>query len=177
MWYRGVFPIKEYLRSPIPLPKYALQGNVELTATLVISPEVDAAYVNAYTRAGLEVVFRPDSTRIKKPGSHSDSDVFFSKTNMYKAAEYQLRTDGHKWEPCWKATKTKQGGKLNNPCFDIYYHSRIQGRPDSDALPIPYAFVVTIRAPKIKTLYDDTLAVYADVLTPIEPTVTVPVQV
>src|SRR5690625_436334 len=175
--YRGVLPLKEYLRAPIPLPEYVLHGGVELTATLIISPEVDAAYVNAYTRAGLQVVFRPDSGKVAKAGGYGKSESFFSATNMYKAAEYQLRADGHKWEPCWKATKRKQGRVLNEPCFDIYYHTRLQGRPDTEALPIPYAFVVTVRAPKIKTLYEDTLSVYADILTPIEPTVTVPIDI
>jgi len=66
---------------------------------------------------------------------------------------------------------------LVKPCFDIYYHHRNQGRAEREPSPIPYAFVVTISAPRVKDLYDQVLQAYSSVLVPIEPILDVPVSV
>jgi len=176
--YQGTLPLKEYLRAPIPLPKQdGLIGMVNIRGTLVISPEVDPAFAHAYTRAGLEVVFRPNMDNVT-PGTskeYAKSDIFFSEKNLYKSAEYQLRGDGHKWEPCWKAEKNKRGSTLIKPCFDIYYHNRDEGRPDFDANPLPYTFIVTVKAKKEKHLYNDTITAYSEILVPIEPAIEIPI--
>jgi len=176
--YQGGLPLREYLHAPIPLPQDALIGMVDITATLVIAPDVDPAFAHAYTRAGLEVVFRPNiNNKESDTSKYAKSDTFFSEKNLYKAAEYQLRGDGHKWEPCWKVTKSKRGALLDDPCFDIYFHNRHEGHTDVEPHPIPYALVVTIKAPRVKSLYEDTLKLYSDVLLPIEPMIEVPVIV
>lgn len=168
--YQGELPLKQFLRAPIPIGDVDLSGNVELTATLVIAPEVDPAFANAYTRAGLEVVFRPNINKIKNERqAHATSESFFSDKNLYKAAEYKLRADGHKWEPCLKAKRTKRGNTLSSPCFDIYYHTRHEARTDEDANPIPYVFIVTLKAHAVSNLYDATLEAYSEILSPIEP--------
>jgi hypothetical protein len=164
--YQGKLPLKEYLRASIPLPTTeGLKGMVDIRATLVIAPEVDPAFAHAYTRAGLEVVFRPDTTKFKEGGSKSyaNTDTFFSEKNLYKAAEYQLRQDGHKWEPCWRASRSKRGSGLISPCFDIYYHNRDEGRADTEPRPLPYALVVSVIAKKEPDLYARTLDVYSEV--------------
>lgn len=176
--YQGGLPLKEYLHAPIPLPRDALVGMVSITATLVIAPDVDPAFAHAYTRAGLEVVFRPNiNNKATDKSKYAKSDTFFSEKNLYKAAEYKLRSDGHKWEPCWKVTKSKRGALLDEPCFDIYFHNRHEGHADAEPHPIPYALVVTVKAPKVKNLYEDTLKIYSDVLLPIEPMIEIPVIV
>ncbi len=174
--YQGELPIKEYLHANIPLPNYELEGMVDITATLVIAPEVDPAFSHAYTRSGLEVVFRPKDI-IQEGKTYPLSDSFFSKKNLGKEAEYDLRGDGHKWEPCWKATKRKRGSSLLNPCFDIYYHNRNEGHNDSNPDPISYALVVTVKAPKMPNLYEDTLDLYSEILLPIQPRVEVPIKI
>ncbi len=178
--YQGTLPLKEYLRAPIPLPSDGgLNGMVNIKATLVISPEVDPAFAHAYTRAGLDVVFRPNTNNVKagKAKEYAKPDMFFSEKNLYKFAEYQLRSDGHKWEPCWKAERDKRGSGLIKPCFDIYYHYRDEGRPDHYARPLPYAFIVTIKAKKEKNLYNQTVEAYSEILLPIEPVIEIPVNV
>jgi len=175
--YQGSLPIGEYLRAPLPMPPQLISGMVDISATLVIAPDVDPSFANAYTKAGLEVIFRPNSEKVKSAGAHAASASFFSTKNLYKESEYVLRSDGHKWEPCLKATRRKQGGTLVKPCFDIYYHHRNQGRAEREPSPIPYAFVVTISAPRVKDLYDQVLQAYSSVLVPIEPILDVPVSV
>jgi len=178
--YQGVLPLKEYLRAPIPLPKEdGLIGMVNIKATLVISPEVDPAFAHAYTRAGLEVVFRPNTDKVKTGTAkeYANTDMFFSEKNLYKSAEYQLRNDGHKWEPCWKASRDKRGSGLIKPCFDIYYHNRDEGRPDNEARPLPYTFIVTVKAKKEKNLYSQTVNAYSEILTPIEPIIEIPIKI
>lgn len=169
--YEGTLPLKEYLRTPIPIPPGGVHGMVDVTATLVIAPDVDAAFTHAYTRGGLQAVFRPNSNKAQgdSPTTHAGSEDFFSSKRLYKAAEYELRRDGHKWEPCWKASRSKQGRTLQNPCFDVYYHTRNEGRDDRDPEPIPYALAVTIRARQVRDLYESTLHAYSDVLVPLEP--------
>lgn len=176
--YEGLLPISKYLRAPIPLPDAALTGNVEVKATLVITPEVDPAFAHAYTRAGLEVVFRPDTTKIaaERDPEYSNTDAFFSTGKIYNKSELLLRQDGHKWEPCLKASKTKRGSSLVKPCFDLYYHNRDEGRADKEAQPMPYALLVTLKAPRVKDLYAQVLAAYSEILVALEPRVYVPVQ-
>lgn len=176
--YQGELPVGKYLRAPIPLPEEKLEGNVEIKATLVIAPEVDPAFVHAYTRGGLEAVFRPNEEKPSQSGDpqYPATDTFFSKSNLSKAAEFKLRGDGHKWEPCWKASKTKRGSSLINPSFDIYYHNRDEGKRDDEAKPIPYAFIVSLKAPRVKNLYDQVLNAYSSVLVPLETRVDVPVR-
>lgn len=177
--YEGVLPLKEYLRTPIPTPGEPLEGMVEIAATLVIAPEIDPAFAHAYTRGGLQVVFRPNSEKVQDSdsGKHADSEDFFSRKNLYKAAEYELRQDGHKWEPCWKASRRKRASSLLNPCFDIYYHTRSQGRADREPDPIPYALIVTLRARKVPDLYERILRAYSDLLIPLEPQIEIPTTV
>ncbi len=172
--FKGVLPVKEHLRAPVPLPDGGLQGMIEVTATLVIAPEVDPSFPNAYTRAGLEVVFRPDSSKYtpNKDGSYSaqaDTKSFFNQKNIYGISEYELREDGHKWEPCLKATQRFRSTTLNKPCFDIYYHHRAEGVPIANPQPIPYALVVGIRAKKVADFYNRLVRTYANQLVPLTP--------
>lgn len=175
--YQGYLPLGEYLRAPIPLPPTPLEGMVDISATLVIAPEVDPAFAHAYTRAGLEVVFRPNNAKIRQAGVYATSETFFSTKTLYKAAEYELRADGHKWEPCLKATRRKRGSTLVEPCFDIYYHHRNEGQAEREPRPLPYALVVTVKAPRMLDLYEATLDAYSDILVPIEPVLDIPVSV
>ncbi|ABE58439.1 S8 family peptidase [Chromohalobacter israelensis] len=176
--YQGELPVGKYLRAPIPLPDEKLEGNVDITATLVITPEVDPAFVHAYTRGGLEAVFRPNETKPSQSGDpkYPATDSFFSENSLSKDSEFKLRSDGHKWEPCWKASKKKRGSSLVKPSFDIYYHNRDEGKKDDEAKPIPYAFIVSVKAPKVKNLYEQVLNAYSDILVPLETRVDVPVR-
>lgn len=175
--YEGMLPLSKYLRAPIPVPTTPLSGNVLVRATLVITPDVDPAFAHAYTRAGLEVVFRPNTEKVSedREEDYSDTDTFFSTGKIYNKSELLLRQDGHKWEPCLKASKTKRGASLVKPCFDVYYHNRDEGRADKDARPMPYALLVSLKAPRVKDLYAQVLQAYSEILIPLEPEIRIPV--
>jgi len=174
--FQGELPIKDYLRVPLPLPEGTLVGSISVTATLVISPEVDPEYPNVYTRGGLEVTFRPNSAKFKpnKDGTmpkHPQTKSFFSSKNIYGVAEYELRDESHKWEPCLKATQKYRESTLFDPCFDIYYHKRGAGTSLKSPKPMPYAFIVTVKAPKIPDFYDRMMRTYSQVLVPLQPSI------
>lgn len=172
--YQGLLPVSKHLRAPIPLPPKSLNGTVTVTATLVISPETDPEHPSAYTRAGLEVVFRPNSTKYGKPvkgkkPAHPSTKSFFSKKNLVGSGEYALREDGHKWEPCLRASEDFRASTLVSPLFDIYYHHREQGSKARLPKPIPYSLVVSIKAPKVPDLYDRVIRAYQGILVPLKP--------
>jgi hypothetical protein len=170
--YQGELPVGEHLRAPVPLPIEPLRGDVFLTATLIIAPEVDPEYPGAYTRSGLEVSFRPHSQKftLYEDGSqstHPKTTSFFSVSNMYGASEYILRDDGHKWEPCLRNAQKFRSSSLFEACFDIYYHQRSAGSKAPAAAPIPYGLIVSLKAPKVADLYNQIVRSYSNILVPI----------
>lgn len=173
--YQGELPVKEHLRANIPIPSgLTLHGDVEITATLVISPEVDPEHPGAYTRAGLDAAFRPHSGKFAKPKNgktpkHPQTKSFFSVKNMYGKAEYEFREDGTKWEPCLKNTKKFRASTLKAPCFDIYYHNREGGTANTDPQPIKYALVISVKASKMPDFYNQVVRAYANILVPLQP--------
>lgn len=88
---------------------------------------------------------------------------------MYGGAESALREDGHKWEPLLRATRRFRASSLHAPWFDIKYHHRDTAKPNLSALPIPYALVVSLRAPKVKDLYNQVVRAFRTELTPFRP--------
>jgi hypothetical protein len=172
--YQGHLPTGEHLRLPVPMPTTRVIGSVTLSATLVIASEVDAEHAASYTRSGLEVSFRPNSGRFNASSSgrapaHAKTEPFFSAKRLYGKGEAELRADGHKWEPCLRSTRTAGAETLKEPCFDIYYHTRQDGKRASSPQPIQYAFILGLKAPSNPTLYDDVVRSYAQILVPLRP--------
>lgn len=172
--YQGKLPVGPYLRARVPLPPGKLAGFVRVSATLAIAPEIDPQHPDAYTRAGVEVTFRPhtgkfatakDGAKRKQPQTSS----FFSEGNVYGGAESALREDGHKWEPVLRATRKYRASSLFEPCFDIKYHHRDEAAPNLTALPIPYALVISLHAPKVADLYNQVVRAYRNELSPFRP--------
>ncbi len=179
--YQGTLPVGEHLRALIPMPSTALLGMVHIAATLVIAPEVDPEHPGAYTRSGLEVAFRPNNTRYTKypdgrRSHHPKTRSFFSASNLYGAAEYVLRDEGYKWEPCLRSTQQFRASSLHKPCFDIYYHHRESATAASTPQPIPYALVVGIRAPRVSDLYHRIVKTYQNILVPLRLQIRIPVR-
>jgi hypothetical protein len=179
--FQGELPVGEHLRSPVPMPPSPLKGEVSLSATLVIAPEVDPEHPSAYTRSGLEVAFRPHSGKYpkrtdgKRP-QHAKTRPFFSGVLLYGQPEGVLREDGHKWEPCLRSQLTFRASSLSSPCFDIYYHHRESGMKATVPQPIPYALIVGLKAPKVVDLYDRVVRTYANILVPIQPQLRIQVR-
>lgn len=177
--YQGELPIGEHLRARIPLPK-TVQGKVHIEATLVISTDVDPSHASAYTRSGLEVFFRPHADRYTTnpdgtTSYHPKTATFFSPSNMYGAAEYLMRENGHKWEPCIRGGVTKIPKSLKSPCFDIYNHRRADGVATASATKTKYALIVTVSAKQMRDLYGQVVRAYSHVLIPLRPRVRIEV--
>jgi Subtilase family len=174
--YQGALPVGEHLRALIPMPDFTMKGMVNLTASLVIAPEVDPEFPGAYTRSGFEVSFRPHSDKYMeypdgKVSSHPKTRSFFSATNLYRPDESSMREAMYKWEPCLRHTEHLRASSLKEPCFDIYYHHRQGGRAVDLPQPIPYALIVSLKSPKNPELYNGTVRAYSNILVALRPRV------
>ena len=172
--FQDKLPVGEHLRLPVPMPDTTLEGMVQLKATLLISPEVDPDRPGAYTRSGLQVSFRPHSQNFvtNEDGSvstHPVTETFFSAKHLYPPDQAAILDNHFKWEPCLVRTIKKYPHTLHEPAFDIYYHHREGGGKASFPEPIPYAFIITLKAPKMTSLYDQVLSKFANILVPLKP--------
>ncbi|WP_417526370.1 S8 family peptidase [Marinomonas shanghaiensis] len=173
--YQGELKPGKYLRAPLPLPEGGLTGMVTLKATFTFASATDPQDSASYTRAGLEVTFRPNEDRIKEGKANAESKSFFKK-KMF-ASEVELRSDSGKWETVLHNKSRMRGSSLDAPAFDIHYNARESGGSADNAQKIRYALIITVEAPKHPELYADILKVYARILTPIQPQISLPIRV
>lgn len=169
--YQGEISPAKYQRIQVPMPDIEISGNVNVSATLCYKSKTDPHHPGNYTRAGLEVSFRPHDQKFSRDGQiHPNTKTFFGKhsSGLY---EDELRSDAWKWENCLNDSHTYRGSSLRNPCFDIHYNSRLEGRNFRPDEALPYAIVVTVRAKKMIDLYDQVIRKYATILEPIRPTI------
>ena len=175
--YQGKISPARYIRAPIPMPSGRMRGKVIITATLCFVTEVDPHHPGNYTRAGLEVTFRPHDQKRRKIGQlHADSRSFFGKTQKGLIAD-DLRRDAWKWENCLHGTIAFQGRTLRNPVFDIHYNARLEGRDISSDKELTYALVLSVQAKQMSDLYDTIVRRYATVIEPLRPVVDIPITV
>lgn len=167
--YQGELLPGKYLRVPLPIPKTGINGMVKIKATCCFSTHVDPQDTSMYTKAGVEISWKP------KKGEKPDG--FFQQVK--KATEAELRRDAAKWEPVLHAEKRKNGNLLNEPAFEIHYMARNSGADISptSAEIIKYAFVVTLEAPKHKEIFSDILEAYSEILSEIEPRITSDIEI
>jgi hypothetical protein len=177
--YQGSLEPGKYLRARVTLPASGVTGDIRLKATFCYATETDPQDPINYTRAGLEITFRPDKTRFNKSKDNivsrePASKPFFS-VGSYESEE-ELRRDAHKWEPCLKAAKVFRATTLNDPVFDIHYNARRGGANDLRAQSIPYTLVLTIHAKQTKDLYNKVTQRYRTILQPLQPVLQIPVR-
>ena len=171
--YQGELKPGKYIRAPIPLPAAALTGKVKVKATFSFACATDPQDSASYTKAGLEVTFRPNKDNIEKGKANAKTKSFFQRRKF--ATEEELRADAGKWETVLHDAKTMYGSSLNNAAFDIHYNARDQGGTAFKAEKIRYALIVTIEAPKHPELFAEILKAYS-ALVEIQPQVTLPVR-
>lgn len=174
--YQGEISPAKYIRAAIPVPSSDIVGMVTLNATICYKSNTDPHHPSNYTRAGLEVTFRPHDERFSRDGQvHPDTKSFFG-SSPSGVAEDELRRDAMKWENCLYATKRMRGASLRNPVFDIHYNSRLEGRNYSGAPKLPYALVVSVHAKGVADLYDQVVRRYATQLEPLRPILGIPLS-
>ncbi|MDR1461715.1 MAG: S8 family peptidase [Azoarcus sp.] len=173
--YQGELKPGKYLRATLPLPNGGLNGNIRLSATFCYASPTDPQDAAAYTRAGLEIVFRPSDEKIKNGKANADTKGFFDMKKY--ATEEERRSDMGKWETVLHGAKNMRGSSLNNPVFDIHYNAREAGGRATGAEKIRYALIITIEASRHVDLYNDILRTYAKTLVPIQPQVSLPIRI
>lgn len=173
--YQGELKPGKYLRASLPLPAGGLNGSIRLKATFCYASPTDPQDAAAYTRAGLETVFRPNDEKIKDGKANANSKGFFDMKKY--ATEEERRSDMGKWETVLHGAKAMRGNSLKNPVFDIHYNARDAGGKATGAEKIRYALIITIEAPKHADLYSEILHAYAKTLVPIQPQLSLPIRV
>lgn len=173
--YQGELKPGKYLRAQLPIPKGGLSGRIRIKATFCYASPVDPQDAATYTRAGLEVHFRPDVALVKPNKSTADTKGFFDMKKY--ATEFERRSDMGKWETVLHANKGMLGRTLKNPVFDIHYNARQAGAPTLRADKIRYALVITVEAPKHADLFNDILNTYPSILVQIQPQISLPITV
>lgn len=173
--YQGQLKPGKYLRAPLPLPPQGLEGMVTLSATFCFASPTDPQDAASYTRAGLEVTFRPSDEKQGADAQNADTKGFFSRKKL--ATEQVLRSDHAKWETVMHASKRMRATSFKNPAFDIHYNAREGGGSTRYAEVIPYALIFTVHAPKCPDVYNDILRAYNQTLVQIQPKVVLPVRV
>ena len=143
--------------------------------TFCYASPTDPQDAAAYTRAGLEVVFRPSDEKIKDGKANADTKSFFDMKKY--ATEEERRSDMGKWETVLHSAKNMRGSTLKNPVFDIHYNAREAGHKANGAEKIRYALIITVEAPKHADLYNEILRAYAKTLVPIQPQVSLPIRI
>jgi subtilase family protein len=172
--YQGELKPGKYLRAQLPIPENGLKGKVNLKATFCYSCPVDPQDSSAYTRAGLDITFRPHEKKKKNPKSKYANSRAFFKNKIY-ATEHERRADGQ-WETVRHGMEGMLGTSLDTPVFDIHYNAREYGGVASQPDKIPYALVITVEAKNHPELYNEILRSYANILMPIQPQVSVPIR-
>lgn len=172
--YQGELKPGKYIRAPIPLPETALTGKVKVKATFSFASTTDPQDSASYTKAGLEVTFRPNKDKVKEGKANAATKSFFQRKKF--ATEEELRADAAKWETVLHDSKSMYGSSLNNAAFDIHYNARDKGGTADKAEKIRYALIVTVEAPKHPNLFAEILEAYS-ALVEIQPQVTLPVRV
>ena len=173
--YQGTMRPGSYQRAQIPYPEEQLKGKVKISATLCFASETDPQDPIHYTRSGLEVYFRPHDQRIDDGSQNAKTRSFFNAKSLY-AGEQELRSDAHKWETCLHASESFLGKSLRNPTFDIHYNAREAGGKSHSAQEIPYALIVSVRAPTIKDLYDRIYRRYRTILEVLTPVIQIQIR-
>ncbi len=175
--YQGEISPAKYIRASIPVPAGVIAGNVDIEATICYSTDVDPHHPGNYTRAGLEVAFRPHSEKRKTSEQlHANTKSFFG-TKAAGVSEDLLRRDALKWENCQHASVRMQGRSLKNPVFDIHYNARLEGHNHALTETLKYALVVTVRAKSVSDLYDQIVRRYPTQLEQLRPIIDIPVRV
>ena len=162
--YQGVIDPAKYIRARLPLPNQKLTGMITVTATITFACEVDPQDPPAYTRAGLEVRFRPHAERYQ-----TDRSLHPKTLSLFP----DIRNT--KWENVLHARRRFQPKTLYNPVLDLHYLARYTGTDYPSAPRMRYSLIITIDAPRIPDLYDRVLRTYPNRLEALTPVVEIPV--
>jgi hypothetical protein len=181
--YQRQMPLTGAVRLYLPVPP-DLRGDVTIRATFCFFCPVDPEDSLNYTRAGLDIQFRPNTTIRGKPYVRNGitytpttppADSFFGAADFY-STEVERRRDAQKWETLLSAEKNKRSTSLKQPAFDVSYLAREHGH-DGGRSPMKVALILTLRNRHAPDLYERILATYRTRLTPLRSRLQVPLRI
>ena len=156
---------------------------VGIRATFCYTCPTDPNTPGDYTRAGLDITFRPHQLRLPPPRNGIPPHPDYPKTMPFfetgrRQTEQNLRNDALKWDTVRHAEGRFRATSLDRPVFDIHYVARAPGDKDtpSQADKLSYALVITVTADRHPELYDAVRTQYP-VLEVIRPRTPIPIRV
>jgi hypothetical protein len=184
--YSGTIARDEYVPLALPVPD-GLTGPVSIRYTLVTSTSVDASDSVDYTRAGLEVTFRPHANifAFSKEGAKTvklntvsqsaqagsllqqgyrlgSEPVTDNIGHTVRQNERALRADG-KWDSVRTGAHTYRDAaqKVYRPRLDISHLARESGVLVSGSPDLRWSLLVSVESKASGSLYDDVCAQYS----------------
>lgn len=162
--YQGRLEPRKYVKAVIPVPDN-LKGKISIKATLCYATNVDSETPGNYTRSAIELKLRPDCSRTTGDANRPKTRPFFIPAQF--SSEASLREYG-KWDTVMQGEITLNADKsIEQPFFEMHYMAREGVNYNCDAGEIPYALVLTVKAPKTPNLYDSVLAEYQNKIRPL----------
>ncbi len=153
--YQNELTPGEWMRAPIPVPQGVLPGRLYMSATFCYKTETDPEHPINYTRAGLQLRFRPhEDRRDNEEDKRAKTKSLTSVRRITGQTEHEWRKKSFEWEPTIQVRYAANGTDIKAPAFEIHYNARRGGDNDKSAGRIPFALVVTIRSKKVKDLYN-----------------------
>lgn len=186
--YQGVIKRDEVRAFHLPVPNTLTKGLVDVRWSLAMTTATDSAEAGEYSKAGLELKFRPHaetySMRRKKPGTSKDEtrNVRISDTALIswmEAAGWKrsqnpvtkqpknssrnevAKRDQGKWESLWRADTTMQARSLLRPRIDISHLTREGGRITTGTDDIEFSLVVSVTSRANLPVYADVQAEFS----------------
>lgn len=149
---------------------------MRISATFTFATETDPEDPGNYSRAGLDITFRPhDQVFVNDDAVDPKSGPFFRRSAF--DTEKALRRDAQLWETTLNSSRTMRGSSLRNPVFDVHYNARSNGGAPQTPRAIPYALVLTVESRRTVDLYDQVLRAFAGRLEAFQPIIELPVRV
>ena len=175
--YQGTLHRFDLLSFALPVTPSIVSGNVALRMTMAFASPVEPTQAIEYTQATIEPVFRPHAdkfrftkeTKSKVLDVRSDADAAtklmaegyeISGHPVSKSlpgtqgSEVELR-EGGKWETVRRFDLSMRAASLLDPRLDLSYIARESGLLQTSAVPLDFTLLVSVRAPRIDTLYAD----------------------
>lgn len=187
--YRSSIERDQAVSLELPVPADIVQkGNISLRWTLAFTAPTDPSDAVDYTQAGLEASLRPHAHRFsyKDPDTGKyrtlnlveDADEILAliragsappalpvTTTSSRFKNEALKRDEGKWETTLRYARSMRAKSLFNPHITVNYLAR-DGGALSAAVPLEFAMLATISAPRGIPLYDEVRNRYG-VLTPL----------
>lgn len=169
--YQGVIKRDEVRAYQLPVPSTLNAGKVNIRWSLALSTATDSAEAGEYSKAGLELTFRPHANRFSmrrpKVGGKGDDTQIVDVRDVDLVGQMQAdgwklsvnpvtkqptrssrnevaKREGGKWESLWRAETTMRSSSLMAPRIDVSHLTRDGGRITTGTDDIDFSLVVTV---------------------------------